>query len=108
MAVDNQSLQRTFPEAWRDFSRKRLLYWLSVACLFLGVIAVCAVRPISALFWPRLIVIAVLLSVSAYAYGELFSFACPRCHKAFLLFWPIYLRSGCAHCGLPKREDLSV
>jgi hypothetical protein len=110
--MDNQSLQTTFPEAWRDFWKKRLLYWLSVVLFILGSIAVFRVWPAPGRSWAGLLAIAVLISAWAYARGELRGFVCPRCHKSFFfpprIAWPIFLQGGCAHCGLPKYKSDQV
>jgi hypothetical protein len=102
--MDDQSLQETFPEAWRKFWKKRALCWLSTAFFIFGIFAVFRVWPIPARSWIALVLVGVLFSVWGYALGEFMNFVCPRCHKFFFIprFWPGFLQSSCAHCGLAK------
>jgi hypothetical protein len=101
--VDTESLQRTFPESWREFWGKRIFYWFTLA-LFFGSGWFFTTTQLSITSWPVLLTLLILIAVWAYAGGELSSFHCPRCHKRFFfpIIWPIFLQHCCAHCGLPK------
>jgi hypothetical protein len=99
-----QSLQASFPEAWQRFRTWRILHWLSWLGV-IGVTGICiAFNPTRFMWWPDGIFIMGSFVFVAITYGNLRYMRCPRCHKDFfflLLFYPIFLREGCYHCGLP-------
>src|SRR6266849_5578435 len=105
------SMQPDYAPAWRDFRRRRFIFW----AVFLGympgvlaiVVAVCL--PLSALtgikldyfFYAIASCWMVAFLVTGWRVGLI---PCPRCHKWFFATW--WYRNPfarkCVHCGLPK------
>jgi hypothetical protein len=108
-----------YTAAWRDFRRRRLIYWVvflgyvpGAFALFVGV-----GLPISAFIGiaPDYFFYAIAGSwMLAWLISGLRArlFPCPRCHKWFFATWwysnPFARK--CVHCGLPKwaNSDLNL
>jgi len=99
-----QSLESSFPEAWREFWKRRILCWLSwlTAC---ALVIFSAAKSLSFHSWPVLAGALAAVLLVGYTRSEMIRFNCPRCHKQFFwLSYPIFLQSACRHCALPKYE----
>jgi hypothetical protein len=105
-----ESLQETYPCAWRKFWKLRVLHWLSWAVLILWIVIGVRVS-LDIRSWLGLLFAFLVVCFLSFTYGMLAGFICPRCHKQFLvgpLVWPIPFQSSCFHCGLPKYADEQV
>jgi hypothetical protein len=105
-----QSLQQTYPEAWRQFWKLRILHWISLASWLPAIITEVsfAIKITS----PLGILLALLPTVFVcYTYSELSAFSCPRCRKPYFwgpAAWPIFLQGACRNCALSKYADDQV
>jgi hypothetical protein len=99
----------SYDDAWRDFHKRRRLFWLSIPVCFLGaaltVMLLGVINPPGDFGWiPILWLVAVF---AADLYWQLFP--CPRCGELF--FWGGLFggfnpfRRKCQYCGLPKLQS---
>jgi len=99
-----ESLQETYPKAWRQFWKLRILLWLSWALWIPAIIGNAFLSIKIRSFWGAVLTL-LPACFTLFTYSELRSFSCPRCHKQFLVgvaIWPIFLQNACFNCGLPK------
>ena len=105
-----ESLQETYPEAWREFWKWRTLHWISWA-VWIPAILLSVWTSLDIRSWLGLSLMLLLVCFLSLTYGGLRGFICPRCHKRFLVgptVWPIFFQSSCFHCRLPKYADDQV
>jgi len=107
----DQSLQEDFPDVWQEFRTCRILHGISWV-FFIAISVFCIVAGVAFNlpfgWWPDGIFIMGSALFISFTYGKLRYLRCPRCHKDFfflLHFYPIFLREGCWHCGLPICSD---
>jgi hypothetical protein len=101
--MPSQSLQASFPDVFQKFRTWRVLIWISWCALF-GVTAICIAFGRRFGLWPNYIIILGCFAFAVSTWAKLRYLLCPRCHKDFfrwLELYPIFLREGCWHCGLP-------
>jgi hypothetical protein len=101
-----QSLESTYPKAWRDLWRKRVMHWTS--WLAWAVFVLVAHRlSLDLHSWVFMSVAGVLAIFTSFTYVGLQAFACPRCHQRFFFIvasLPLFLQNKCFHCGLSKYD----
>ncbi len=106
--------QPDYAAAWREFRKRRLIFW----AIFLGyipgvlIIWIAIGLPVSALtgikpdyfFYPIALCWLFMFLIASLRVGL---FRCPRCHKWFFATWWYHnpFARKCAHCGLPKWAD---
>jgi hypothetical protein len=101
-----------YTAAWRDFRKRRLIFWitclggvLGVFVLFIGIgLPIAALIGINAedyFFFP---LAAAWMLASVITSLRVSWFGCPRCGQWFFSTWWYHnpLARKCAHCGLPK------
>jgi hypothetical protein len=105
------NVEPDYSTAWRDLSRRQLIFWAAFLSFVPGgiVIGLVVGLPLSALigvspdyfFYPVAISWMLIFSIAAQ---RVVKFRCPRCHQFFFAKW--WCRNAfarkCVHCGLAK------
>jgi amino acid transporter len=95
----------SYPEAWRDYRRRRNLFW-AIFLTYVPGVATIAV-PLSSAFntdVPVFVIAALWMMAFGISGVYVQLWRCPRCTRHFFCKWWYRnpLASKCVHCGLPK------
>src|SRR5437016_13988163 len=97
-----ESLQETYPEAWREFWKWRTLHWISWA-VWIPAILLSVWTSLDIRSWLCLSLMLLLGCFLSLTCGGLRGFSCPRWPKRFLVgpaVGPVLLPRWWFHCGL--------